>query len=113
MLSVPRVRRRPRCFECLRTRPCRPDQRQVERFHRALADEAAAAITQRRWDMRGSVTAMTMIRRERWLSRDASRPDQWILLWLIAVTQIQFEYLATCLTDADQAGVARLIQGGQ
>jgi hypothetical protein len=55
-----------------------------------------------------------MVRRERWLlSRDgrhASIPG--ILLWLIAVTQIQFAYLAAVRLAPIKLGGGKLLQGG-
>lgn len=49
-----------------------------------------------RLDIRGLDTRKTMVRRERWLlSRDGRHVSTCsMLLWLIAVTQIQFAYLA-------------------
>jgi hypothetical protein len=46
----------------------------------------------------------TMVRRERWLlSRDGRHTEnQGVSLWLIAVTQIQFAFLAVADADTDQ-----------
>ena len=80
---------------------------------------AAAVVGQRRWcqtDMRGLGTA------RRWfganggcsLGTGVTRRFDESLLWLIAVTQIQFAYLAADRLTADQVmrGGA-LVQGGQ
>lgn len=50
-----------------------------------------------------------MVRRERWLlSRDGRQAEiSGISLWLIAVTQVQFAYLA-----ADQLTPIKLVMGG-